>query len=164
MTRATWSARAANRSSVSTGRHRIREDRLAQPLGEVGAAGLARLYDVRRRVATKSATNFWCVDLPAPSTPSRVTNLPRTPPSAAELVARHGAVVLFERAREARAVVARDVVHGVGLSRAHGGAQRGEPRHGDRGRRQAGARVGVVRAVLGQVASLQIAVERVPRP
>ena len=43
MTRATWSARAAKMSSVSTiGRHRLVEDRLAQPLGELGAAGLAR--------------------------------------------------------------------------------------------------------------------------
>src|SRR5690606_2722952 len=167
ITRSTWSARAARRSSVSVS-------------ADIGCSRIAprsrsaRSVPPGSRVTTTcrpppprwSATCCTWLDFPAPSTPSRVANTAESLISSSflspsQLILVHGAVVLADRPREmARAVATRHIVERIGLFGSHRGAERRESRHCDGRGREPRARVGVVRAVLEEVHLLQVAVER----
>src|SRR5690606_6402138 len=108
--------------------------------------------------------------LPTPSMPSIVMNAPRTAaPSVTRLVqpfevAADGAIVLLERRGEVVAAVrlpGGDEIERVALLRVDGRLDRRRAGERDRGRRQAEARIRVVRRVPLEVAAANVAVVRV---
>ena len=163
------SRRAANISSVSVSCViGCVEQQLAQPLAERRAARLARRDDAlaapraalakpRDVRALAGAVDAFERDEAAARSLERGHD-----PRPLELVSGHRAIVLGERRGElAAAVAARTKYRDWRGRRIHHGVERRLRRQRDRRRRQAVARVGVVRRVGLEVALAQVAVERV---